>query len=490
MNAYTQVPDYSTQPPAINLRRRPHLGSPLARETREAVKFVFWAQWAVVTLLQLTLLSALAVITSGEIDSLYRIAGLVVAAVSIPVYSSFGAFNPSLGYLRGLLRLVASWCVIIAALAAFAVATRTTELFEDQLVLLWVLASFVLQIAAYVPIHFVVNRWASKVAQRRRALIVGTGPLAQSLAAVMTEPLVGMVEADDGEAEILRTVESGPFTFRCLGQVSHLRSLIKDHHVSRVYIALPAEQTDQIEGLYVDLLDANVDVVWIPDVSGLLLLNHSMSTIGNLPAVHLNESPLTSRPGSALIKGLMDRTLAALGVIVLSPLLIAIAIAVKLSSPGPVFFRQQRHGRNGKIFEVLKFRSMRVHEDREVKQATKDDPRVTTVGRFIRKTSIDELPQLFNVIKGEMSLVGPRPHAVAHNDYYSDKIMAYMARHRILPGITGYAQIKGYRGETETLDKMAKRVELDLEYINNWSLWMDIKILFKTPLTLFSKNVY
>ena len=182
--------------------------------------------------------------------------------------------------------------------------------------------------------------------------------------------------------------------------------------------------------------------------------------------------------------------LALLGILLLSPLMLSVALAVKLSSPGPVFFRQKRHGWNGNIIEVLKFRSMREHHDQKVKQATKDDPRVTAVGRFLRRSSIDELPQLFNVIKGEMSLVGPRPHAIAHNDYYSDKIMAYMARHRIKPGITGLAQISGYRGETETIDKMQKRVELDLDYINHWSLWLDVKILIKTPLTLVSKDIY
>jgi putative colanic acid biosysnthesis UDP-glucose lipid carrier transferase len=171
-------------------------------------------------------------------------------------------------------------------------------------------------------------------------------------------------------------------------------------------------------------------------------------------------------------------------------LLLATALAVKLSSPGPVLFKQKRHGWNGKVIKVWKFRSMRVHADAQVKQASRQDPRITRVGAFIRRTSIDELPQLFNVLQGHMSLVGPRPHAVAHNDYYTGKIDAYMARHRIKPGITGLAQISGARGETETLDKMEKRVELDLAYINNWSIWLDIKILIKTPFTLLSKDIY
>jgi putative colanic acid biosynthesis UDP-glucose lipid carrier transferase len=213
--------------------------------------------------------------------------------------------------------------------------------------------------------------------------------------------------------------------------------------------------------------------------------------VAGVPLISLNESPLTSSRVPIVLKGIMDRVIAVIALVALSPLLAGIAIAVKRSSPGPVFFKQQRHGFDGKIIEIYKFRSMKLHADSDVvQQATKEDPRVTKIGSFIRKSSIDELPQLFNVLNGTMSLVGPRPHAVSHNNYYSDKINAYLARHRIKPGITGLAQVKGYRGETETLDKMQKRVEFDLAYINNWSLMLDIKILIKTPLSLVSKNIY
>jgi putative colanic acid biosynthesis UDP-glucose lipid carrier transferase len=237
-------------------------------------------------------------------------------------------------------------------------------------------------------------------------------------------------------------------------------------------------------------LDANIDIIWSPDFSGLTLLNHSMADLEGLPMIKLNESPLTSYPTAALTKALFDRLIAGLALLLLSPLLIGTAIAVKLSSPGPVLFKQKRHGWNGTVIEVWKFRSMRIHDDKQVKQATRSDPRITRVGAFIRRTSIDELPQLFNVLQGSMSLVGPRPHAIEHNDYYTDKINAYMARHRIKPGITGLAQISGCRGETDTLDKMQRRVELDLAYINHWSLWLDFKVLVKTPLTLFGKDIY
>jgi putative colanic acid biosynthesis UDP-glucose lipid carrier transferase len=168
------------------------------------------------------------------------------------------------------------------------------------------------------------------------------------------------------------------------------------------------------------------------------------------------------------------------------------AILIKLESPGSVFFRQERTGWDGKNFKIWKFRSMKMNHELNgvIKQATRDDPRMTRIGRFIRRTSIDELPQLFNVLAGQMSLVGPRPHALQHNQEYSNQIVAYLARHRIKPGITGLAQIRGYRGETKELEQMQNRVKYDLEYINNWSLWLDLTILVRTLFALKSENAY
>ena len=317
--------------------------------------------------------------------------------------------------------------------------------------------------------------------------MIGTGELAQNLADKLVrqrkEPFAGLVAVDAAQVH-----QNG--LYPVIGSLAQLHSLIISHGVSRLYIALPLAEAKLIEILYVDLLDAHVDVIWLPDVNSLMLLNHSVGDIAGMPTIHLNESPLTSHPTAALAKSAMDRLVALLAIIALSPLLLATACAVKYSSPGPVLFKQSRHGWNGKIIKVWKFRSMRLHDDSQVKQASRIDPRITPVGAFLRRTSIDELPQLFNVLQGHMSLVGPRPHAVTHNDYYTGKIDAYMARHRIKPGITGLAQISGCRGETETLDKMEQRVELDLAYINNWSLWLDIKILIKTPFTLLSKDIY
>lgn len=188
----------------------------------------------------------------------------------------------------------------------------------------------------------------------------------------------------------------------------------------------------------------------------------------------------------------MDVVLASIFLVLLSPLMVAIAIAIKLTSPGPVFFRQRRYGLDGREIRVWKFRTMTVCEDgQQVTQARRGDPRVTRIGAFLRRTSLDELPQLFNVLKGDMSLVGPRPHATAHNEEYRRLIDGYMLRHKVRPGMTGLAQVHGCRGETETVDKMAKRVEWDLPYIREWSLWMDIKILLQTFwVVLRGQNAY
>ena len=193
------------------------------------------------------------------------------------------------------------------------------------------------------------------------------------------------------------------------------------------------------------------------------------------------------------IKAAEDRILATLILVAISPLMLFIALGVKLSSPGPVLFKQKRHGWDGKPIKVYKFRTMRVHEEEEGKitQARRSDPRVTPFGAFLRRTSLDELPQFFNVLQGRMSIVGPRPHAVEHNEFYKEQVEAYMQRHRVKPGITGWAQINGWRGETDTLEKMRKRVEYDLYYIENWSLWFDLKIIFLTLFKGFvNKNAY
>lgn len=448
----------------------------------------FWGQWAIAITSVNALLFALAMYQNGEVSAHYRVLAVLTFLGSVPAYSLLQVYHKRHGYLTGLGRLLLGWLLTLTGLTSIGFLSKTSELFSREIILIWAVTGYCLQALLYLPLHGVSRHYHRQLHSQYNTLIIGTDPLAVKLADKLSKieysPLVGLISSKPNE------LSTNVSAHRIVGQLQELRELIQAHDIRRLYIALSLSEAKQVEALYIDLLDSNVDVVWVPDLGSMTLLNHSVSELDGLPAIHLNESPLTSYPTAALSKTLLDRSLAALALIGFSPLLLLIAVAVKISSPGPIIFKQDRHGWNGKIIKVWKFRSMRLHDDHQVQQAGRQDPRITPIGRFIRRTSIDELPQFFNVLQGHMALVGPRPHAIAHNDYYTGKIRAYMARHRIKPGITGLAQISGCRGETETLDKMQKRVEIDLNYINNWSLWLDIKILIKTPFTLFSKDIY
>jgi putative colanic acid biosynthesis UDP-glucose lipid carrier transferase len=245
-----------------------------------------------------------------------------------------------------------------------------------------------------------------------------------------------------------------------------------------VFITLPMAAERRVRELVQDLADTTVSAYLIPDVFSFDLLHSRLTGIQGIPAVSIYDSPLADQ---AWTKRAFDlcASLAILAIVAIP--MIAIAIGVKMDSRGPVFFKQTRYGVRGEKIKVWKFRSMKVCEDGErVPQATRDDPRITPFGAMLRRTSLDELPQLFNVLGGSMSLIGPRPHAVAHNEFYRNHIQGYMLRHKVKPGITGLAQVNGFRGETETMDKMVGRIAYDLEYIRNWSVWLDIKILWWT----------
>lgn len=463
----------------------------IAKRTNPAVNrrgLTFWGQWLCAIFLVSGLLCYLVYQHLGVVTTQYRLLIVITIFGSVPAYMLMHVYHKRHSYLSGLVHLMGGWATLLAGLMAITYASQSMHLFSSEILLQWAVLGYLIQAAAYIPLRYFGNRHSSKLRLGRTSVIIGSGPAAYELAKRLhgsnRVPLVGLITSKPDT----QTLDD---RFPVLGDLSKVRELVDQYGIRRVYIALSLDEVAYIEKLYITLLDLSVDVVWIPDFGRMPLLNQSISQIEQLPAIYLNETPLSSHPASVFSKELLDRGVALLAIIALSPLLIGAAIAVKLSSPGPILFRQPRHGWNGEIIHVMKFRSMRMHDDDTiVKQATRDDPRVTPVGRILRSTSIDELPQLFNVLRGEMSLVGPRPHAVTHNDYYSDKILAYMARHRIKPGITGLAQVTGHRGETETIEKMQQRVEQDLAYINNWSLWLDIKILFRTPFTLFSRDVY
>ena len=277
--------------------------------------------------------------------------------------------------------------------------------------------------------------------------------------------------------------------YRKLGRIADLADYARHNRVDLIIVAIPLSAEKRLLQMLDRLWELPVDIRISGQESQLKLSPRAYDYLGNLPLLAVFDRPLS--PWGWFVKSVFDRVVAALLLVLFAPVMALVALAIKLESKGPVFFRQKRYGFNNELIEVWKFRSMYVDkcDANATKLVTKDDPRVTKVGRFIRKTSLDELPQLFNVLKGELSLVGPRPHATqakAADQLYEQVVDGYFARHKVKPGITGWAQINGWRGETDTEEKIRMRVKYDLEYINNWSLWFDIYILLKTPFALLS----
>jgi len=324
---------------------------------------------------------------------------------------------------------------------------------------------------------------------RRSVALVGSGPQMRAARAMLED------EAHDfelsGALELSEPDATAPFdAARLAGDLDLFIRQAQERHVDGVIIALPAGMGLELEKIMQQVQMLPVDVQIFPDFGGAAIAARHVQKIGGASVITTVSKPITE--WGAFLKRIEDFVFGSLALIAFLPAMALIALAIKLDSDGPVLFRQRRHGYNHRVIEVLKFRTMRVCEDGEVvKQATKNDSRVTRVGAFLRRTSLDELPQFVNVIRGEMSMVGPRPHALAHNTYYGNLIEKYANRHRVKPGITGWAQVHGFRGETTDPAMMAERVRYDLDYIENWSIWLDLKIMIMTPLFgLFRKSAY
>lgn len=321
----------------------------------------------------------------------------------------------------------------------------------------------------------------------RRVAVVGSSPAGISLLqSFLDEPWLGFVVK--GIYDDKPRMEFGNVPYG--GSFSTLIAHARAGEIDRIYIALNMKDEQIIKELVSKLTDTTCSVLLIPDLFTFNILQSRTEEINGVPVVPLFDTPLSGI--NMLFKRLEDILVSSIILVLISPVLIGISLAVKFSSPGPIIFRQIRYGMDGKPIKVWKFRSMTVMEnDDKVMQAKKNDVRVTKVGRFLRSTSLDELPQFFNVLFGQMSVVGPRPHAVSHNEQYRSLIQGYMLRHKVKPGITGLAQINGWRGETDTLEKMEKRIEYDLLYIRGWSIWLDLKIIFLTIFKGFvNKSAY
>jgi len=448
-----------------------------------------WVQHLLNSVVVIGTLTALTTWRDGTMAVPYRQMIVFATLTMIITYHIFGVHRRFESLVGGMQHLARAWGVVIIILAWVAFLTKTSEQYSRQVIVYWAILSFIGQSFSQYIIYKIYRQYSTRYRTRIPSLVVGTGNVAHHLARSISkniwlrDKIVGVV-GFSANAESEWKFDRIPY----LGSADKLAELITKLEIRRVYLAPTFAENPLIKEIQEQLIDTNIDLVWALDIFEFRLLNHSVREVAGIPLITLNETPLMSG-GPAFIKNVMDKGIAFLVILLISPVLIATALAVKLTSRGPIIFKQVRDGWDGKKFHVYKFRSMYIHQDAEVvKQATKDDPRITPVGRFIRRTSIDELPQLFNVLEGSMSLVGPRPHAESHNQYYSKKVNAYLARHRIKPGMTGLAQINGYRGETDTVESMQGRVEYDLEYISNWSPLLDIKILFLTPVALLAKN--
>lgn len=439
----------------------------------------------------------------GYLTQDYIIFLLVLLGLVSVTYDRFAIYRTSSSFYRKLFSLFNAWFISFLALFVVGFLTNQSYIYSRDFIIELFIVGFVVQAI----IHFVVRSINYRINKHSQTtdnvIIVGQGQLANYLEHKITanpwlnQRVIGNVSIDENTKRRKKFEKSELNDYPTsriilLGNVSELPLLIDEHAIDTVYIVTPLESSTVLEELYFVLLDKHVTIHWIPDIFSLRLINHSVKEIAGIPVLTLSETPLTGI--SRLAKSVEDKILSSLILIAISPVLLVIALLIKIDSPGPVFFRQNRTGWNGKTFSIWKFRSMvaqnQVLDNAVIKQAERNDPRITKIGAFIRKTSIDELPQLFNVITGDMSLVGPRPHAVQHDEVYSERINDYYARHNIKPGMTGLAQVRGYRGETKEIDQMTKRIESDIEYINNWSIWLDLSILIRTIRVFTSKDVY
>jgi len=372
-----------------------------------------------------------------------------------------------------------AWSLLFTILLILGYATKTSSIFSRRLILSWAVVTPLFILSFRIVIDRLVAHISRLRARPRRVVIAGAGDNARMLATrIKDNPYLGLSldgHFDDRSLQRLGDLSSE----QLLGKLTELAEYVRSRRIDLIYIALPMRNIQRVTELLNGLHDTTASIYYVPDVFVFDLIQCRTDDIDGLPVIALCETPFYGT--RALVKRASDFIIALLVLISISPLLVLIALVIKLTTPGNILFKQRRYGLDGREIIVYKFRTMSVSEDSDtIKQATRNDDRITPVGSFLRRLSLDELPQFINVLQGTMSVVGPRPHAVAHNEEYRHLIKGYMVRHKVNPGITGLAQVRGFRGETETVGDMRRRVESDLEYLRNWSLELDLKIIFKT----------
>lgn len=418
-------------------------------------------------------------LASGEhFSEFYGGVALLAFILSLATFGRFGSDDnlvaPRMSKVYS--HIVLRWFSIAAVLLLLAFAFKVSADFSRLVMLSWFCATPFALFASHGlrrRIHSIVTNSAATP----RYIVIGANNVAFEL--LQRLPQRGFLGFFDfRSADRLTQWTDGD---KLIGHCKDVADFVSANGVSAIYIALPLSNVPRIGEMIRELRDTTASIYFLPDVFAFDLIQGRLVNIGGMPALSVCDTPFHGM--DAVLKRVFDVILAGIALILGAPLMALISLGVKLSSPGPVLFRQRRYGLHGEEINVYKFRSMTVCEDgASVAQATRNDRRITRFGLFLRRSSLDELPQLLNVIEGKMSLVGPRPHAVIHNEQYRKLICGYMIRHKVRPGITGWAQVNGLRGETDTVDKMSARVKFDIDYLNQWSLWMDIKILVRTVL--------
>ncbi|HEX6015522.1 MAG TPA: undecaprenyl-phosphate glucose phosphotransferase [Geminicoccaceae bacterium] len=447
-------------------------------------------------LIALTAIAALELSADAqESSSLFWFAIACAALIALDLFAAADIYRPrDLGSVRAqAIRVAAAWSAVQALLVLLAVATRSTAELPLGFFWWWWVGALAALVVLHGAVAVAVGRGQRAGWLATRVALVGAGPQA--------DHFIGHVRRHDPGVVVLgifderrSRVPDRVAGCRVLGTLDDLIAFARAEPIDQIIVTLPQHAANRRLAGFEKLRDLPVDVRLSPDLPGMELAGRGVAELAGMPLLRVFDRPLTG--WGSLAKAVEDRLLAALVLALGAPLMLVVAVLVRAGSPGPALYRQRRYGFDNRPIEVLKFRTMYVErcdgaDTGEVVMARRQDPRVTPIGRLLRRTSLDELPQFLNVLKGEMSIVGPRPHAVAHNERYAGLIDGYLARHRVKPGITGWAQVNGLRGEAETLARMQERVRYDLHYIENWSLLLDLRIILCTLLVGFSHpNAY
>ncbi|NOH79904.1 undecaprenyl-phosphate glucose phosphotransferase [Vibrio sp. RE86] len=433
----------------------------------------------------------------GHFTHTYYFAGTFAALLFVFFGENNGLYKGTSSYSTSehLSRIGASWIKSILCILLLAFFSKWSHVHSRVVITMWMVAVPLALLGVRVLSRNLVKLHYKKYSYKQKAIIVGQTSAGVKLALDIQQTqsniqkIIGFYD-DRTAARNVDVDQLRATGLKLEGTIAQALELAKTRKVKHVYIAISTWQSERVQNIVRQFSDTTAHVYLVPDINTFEPMQARWRSIGGSPTISIQDTPFYGF--SSIVKRVQDIVLSSIIITLISPVLVLVAFGVRLSSPGPIIFKQNRYGLDGKEIKVWKFRSMSVMDNGAVvKQATKNDARVTKFGRFIRKTSLDELPQFINVLQGRMSIVGPRPHAVAHNEEYRQIVDKYMLRHKVKPGITGLAQISGYRGEIDTLEKMEKRIEYDLKYIQHWSLFLDIKIVFLTIFKGFvSKTAY